>query len=261
MADPIYSGIQAIPNIVERYLEGMGSDKPILLSRDELVTGLIQIFESDNRKIIFDKMNYLHHDMIYNVNARMHFLEEKEDVLDITEEEEDELFDLEVKSTYQLHTLILAKWMYEHRFNFGYAPSGNPVIILDNELLTIDYYKILGLEEYASNDEIKKVYRELVKTMGGEQANQQKLERIVEAYECLIDYSKREKYDQYYSFLSMSSKEVDELFKLDKPYFKSTGPSVDEIEDRTNMWKFLAILLIVLVILYLINPYLIDSSY
>ncbi len=64
-----------------------------------------------------------------------------------------------------------------------------------------DYYKILGVDKNAGQDEIKKAYRKLAvkyhpdKTKGNKQA-EDKFKEISEAYEVLKDPEKRKKYDQ-----------------------------------------------------------------
>jgi DnaJ-class molecular chaperone len=64
-----------------------------------------------------------------------------------------------------------------------------------------DYYKILGLQKGATDDDIKKAYRKMAlkfhpdknKTAGAED----KFKEIAEAYEVLSDKTKRETYDRY----------------------------------------------------------------
>lgn len=64
-----------------------------------------------------------------------------------------------------------------------------------------DFYKILGIQKGANDDEIKKAYRKLAlkyhpdknKTTGAEE----RFKEIAEAYEVLSDKKKRDIYDQY----------------------------------------------------------------
>ena len=61
-----------------------------------------------------------------------------------------------------------------------------------------DYYKILGLERGASDDEIRRAFRRLAQEhhpdKGGDQA---KFKEVNEAYQVLSDSAKRAQYDQY----------------------------------------------------------------
>ncbi|MFT3949321.1 MAG: J domain-containing protein [Agriterribacter sp.] len=66
----------------------------------------------------------------------------------------------------------------------------------------IDYYKVLGLDKNASQDDIKKAYRKLARkhhpdlNPNDKEANK-KFQQINEANEVLSDPEKRKKYDQY----------------------------------------------------------------
>jgi len=66
----------------------------------------------------------------------------------------------------------------------------------------IDYYKILGIDKTASEDDIKKAYRKLARKLHpdlnpNDKEAHQKFQQINEANEVLSDPDKRKKYDQY----------------------------------------------------------------
>lgn len=66
----------------------------------------------------------------------------------------------------------------------------------------IDYYKILGIEKNATEDDIKKAYRKLARKLHpdlnpNDKNAHQKFQQINEANEVLSDLEKRKKYDTY----------------------------------------------------------------
>ncbi|MFC1909331.1 DnaJ C-terminal domain-containing protein [Chloroflexota bacterium] len=65
-----------------------------------------------------------------------------------------------------------------------------------------NYYEILGIKRNASQQEIKKTYRQLARKYHpdvnpGDKASESKFKQINEAYEVLSDKDKRQKYDQF----------------------------------------------------------------
>ncbi|OSZ79889.1 molecular chaperone DnaJ [Chitinophagaceae bacterium IBVUCB2] len=66
----------------------------------------------------------------------------------------------------------------------------------------IDYYKVLGVDKTASEEEIKKAYRKLARKLHpdlnpNDKEAHQKFQQVNEANEVLSDTEKRKKYDQY----------------------------------------------------------------
>ncbi|XP_004643072.1 dnaJ homolog subfamily B member 6 [Octodon degus] len=67
----------------------------------------------------------------------------------------------------------------------------------------VDYYEVLGVQKYASPEDIKKAYRKLAlrwhpdKNPENKEEAERKLKQVAEAYELLSDAKKRDIYDKY----------------------------------------------------------------
>ena len=65
-----------------------------------------------------------------------------------------------------------------------------------------DYYKILGIQKNAKQEEIKKAYRKMAMQHHpdrnpGDKASEDKFKNVQEAYDILSDDQKRQMYDKY----------------------------------------------------------------
>ncbi|MCI8546900.1 MAG: J domain-containing protein [Clostridia bacterium] len=84
----------------------------------------------------------------------------------------------------------------------------------------MNYYEVLGVSETATNKEIKKAYKTLVKKYhpdvfkGEKSFAEEKIKQINEAYDTLIDTSLRQKYDKSLFVPDFSNTDADNSSKI-----------------------------------------------
>ncbi|MDP1604602.1 MAG: DnaJ C-terminal domain-containing protein [Legionella sp.] len=95
-----------------------------------------------------------------------------------------------------------------------------------------DYYKVMGLEKNASQEEIKRTYRKLARKYHpdvSKEANaENKFKEVGEAYEVLKDPEKRKKYDQYGQYWQEPSQRPQQQQHYSQDYDSSTAADFEE---------------------------------
>jgi curved DNA-binding protein CbpA len=106
-----------------------------------------------------------------------------------------------------------------------------------------DYYYILGLKQTTTTEEVKKAYRKLSLKFhpdknDGDEFFTERFKEIQEAYETLIDSSKRQTYDDLKTSGSTHRQNNSGTnFNPDIEYFKSNKQSFEFDEEVTFSWK------------------------
>jgi DnaJ-class molecular chaperone len=106
-----------------------------------------------------------------------------------------------------------------------------------------DYYYILGLKQTATTEEVKKAYRKLSLKFhpdknDGDEFFTERFKEIQEAYETLVDLSKRQTYDgQRSSNSSSKQNNSGSNFNPDIEYFKSNKNTFEYDEEIIFSWK------------------------
>jgi curved DNA-binding protein CbpA len=106
-----------------------------------------------------------------------------------------------------------------------------------------DYYYILGLRQTATTEEVKKAYRKLSLKFhpdknDGDEFFTERFKEIQEAYEILVDNSKRETYDDLKNNNSTNRQTNSGTnFNPDIEYFKSNKSAFEYNEEVSFSWK------------------------
>lgn len=106
-----------------------------------------------------------------------------------------------------------------------------------------DYYYILGIKQTATAEEVKKAYRKLSMKFhpdknDGDEFFTERFKEIQEAYETLIDSSKRIKYDDIKTSSSSTRQNSNGTnFNPEIEFFKSNKQSFEYDEELTFSWK------------------------
>ena len=98
-----------------------------------------------------------------------------------------------------------------------------------------DYYKILGVERQASDEQIKKTYRKLAKqyhpdVVKDDKKKQERMYEIQEAYECLGNAERRKKYDMDCSKMSQNPTRTGKNAKTGSAPFEQKMPDLSPFE-------------------------------
>ncbi|MFC3908383.1 DnaJ C-terminal domain-containing protein [Legionella dresdenensis] len=101
-----------------------------------------------------------------------------------------------------------------------------------------DYYKIMGLERNASQDDIKRTYRKLARKyhpdVSKEADAENKFKELGEAYEVLRDPEKRAKYDQFGQYWQQQGQQRPGQGQQQYHYQQGSGQSSADFEEFIN---------------------------
>lgn len=182
-----YNGIESIPKIAKWYLKknqalnyNLWSDHEIT---DSLINWIVGMFHELKQEQIRDRLNFLFHHLTFVLLPQL---------------EQSNNYQLYNQCTYHHGQLQISKLIYELKYEIKLVPYGEPQDVLGLSEFA-DYYSILGVEQTAKDDEIKKAYRTKAKKehpdVGG---NEEAFKLLIQAYETLLSAKQRETYDIKY---------------------------------------------------------------
>ena len=96
-----------------------------------------------------------------------------------------------------------------------------------------DYYNILGVNENASPDEIKKAYRKLANQHHPDKGgDEERFKRIKLAYEVLSNPNRRKEYDEtgkYYEDVTIRTQALERLSNMVSHFTQQINPEFDDL--------------------------------
>ncbi|PYY25852.1 J domain-containing protein [Paenibacillus illinoisensis] len=191
---PKFNGIESIPKIAKWYLKknqalnyNLWTDHEIT---DSLIKWIVDIFRDLKQDRIRESLNFLFHHLTFVLLPQL-------------EQNKKHLYN---QCTYHYGQLQISKLIYELKYGIKFEPYGEPEDVLFVSEFT-DYYSIIGVEQTAKSDDIKKAYRTKAKRehpdVGG---NEESFKLLLQAYETLISEEQRAIYDiKYQSYQNRMS--------------------------------------------------------
>ncbi len=187
-----YKGIESIPKIAKWYLKknqalnyNLWIDHEIT---DTLIKWIVDIFRDLKQDQIRETLNFLFHHLTFILLPQ---LEQSKNHL----MQDNFLYN---QCTYHHGQLQISKLIYELKYEIKLEPYGEPQDVLGLSEFT-DYYSILGVEQTAKDDDIKKAYRTKAKMehpdVGGDEES---FKLLLKAYETLMSVEQRASYDIKY---------------------------------------------------------------
>lgn len=182
-----YKGIESIPKIAKWYLKknpalnyNLWIDNEIT---DSLINWIVDMFRDLKQDQIKESLNFLFHHLTFDLLPQL---------------EQSNNHHLYNQCTYHHMQLQISKLIYELKYGIKLEPYGEPEDVLGLKQFT-DYYSILGVEQTAKSDDIKKAYRTKAKKehpdVGGDEES---FKLLLKAYETLMSVEQREIYDIKY---------------------------------------------------------------
>ncbi|MDK8191810.1 DnaJ domain-containing protein [Paenibacillus sp. UMB7766-LJ446] len=182
-----YKGIESIPRIAKWYLKknpalnyNLWVDNEIT---DSLINWIVDMFRDLKEDQIKDRLNFLFHHLTFVLLPQL---------------EQSNNHHLYNQCTYHHMQLQISKLIYELKYGIKLEPYGEPEDVLGLKQFT-DYYSILGIEQTAKSDDIKRAYRTKAKKehpdVGG---NEESFKLLLQAYETLMSVEQRANYDIKY---------------------------------------------------------------